>query len=128
MNWRPCEDVDREIRSWMKAEGWEVTVTNWDSERELYAWRHELRGGKSPTLRISRKVLEAYPAFAVLYHLDTLKVAAAIRTRPDVRYVVVQNGSGSAWRSQLLARPARFCRPGDRRLCVEDERDHLTRA
>lgn len=62
-------------------------------DREVYAWRHERRGGPSPTLRISRKVLEDHPAFAVLYHLDTLKVAAAIRARPDARHVVEQNGS-----------------------------------
>lgn len=75
----------------MKARGWEVNrPLEYDSDREVSAWRHEVRGGHSPTLRISRKVLEDYPAFAVLYHLDTLKVAAAIRTRPAARLVVVQ--------------------------------------
>ena len=29
----------------------------------------------------------------MLYHLDSLNVAAAIRARPGARYVVVQNGS-----------------------------------
>ncbi len=94
MTRKPSEDMDREIRRWMKAKGWEVNrPPEYDFDREVYAWRHELRGSPSPTLRISRKVLEAYPAFAVLYHLDTLKVAAAIRARPDARYVVVQNGA-----------------------------------
>lgn len=94
MNWQPSEDKDREIRGWMKDKGWEVNrPLEYDSDREVCAWRHELSGGKSPTLRISRKVLDAYPAFVVLYHLDTLKVADAIRERLDARYVVVQNGS-----------------------------------
>lgn len=49
----------------MKAKGWEVNCQpEYDLEREVYAWRHEVRGGPSPTLRISRKVLEDYPAFA----------------------------------------------------------------
>ena len=32
-----------------------------------------------------------FPAFVVLHHLDELKVARAIRARPDARLVVVQN-------------------------------------
>jgi hypothetical protein len=52
-----------------------------------------VRGGSSRTLRISRRVLEDYPAFIVVHHLDELKVARAIRTRPDARLVVVQDGS-----------------------------------
>jgi hypothetical protein len=77
----------------MKARGWEVTRTNYDSERQVYAWRHDVRGGPSPTLRVSRSVLEQYPAFVVLYHLDQLKVAQAMRARPEARLVVVQNGT-----------------------------------
>jgi hypothetical protein len=77
----------------MKAKGWEVNRTNYDTDREIYAWRHELRGGKSPTLRISRRVLEGYRAFIVLHHLDELKVAQAIRADPTARLVVVQQDS-----------------------------------
>ena len=92
MSWKPSADIDEEVRGWMKAKGWEVTGAEYDFDRKVYAWRHEVRVGKSPTLRISRKVLEDYPAFAVLYHLDTLNVAAAIRARPEAQYVLVQNG------------------------------------
>jgi len=28
----------------MKAEGWEVTTTDYDFDREVYAWRHKARG------------------------------------------------------------------------------------
>ena len=38
MTWKPSDDMDREVRSWMKAKGWEVTRTNYDSERQVYAW------------------------------------------------------------------------------------------
>ena len=76
----------------MKARGWEVSRVNYDSERQVYAWRHDVRGGLSPTLRIARQVLESYPAFAVLYHLDQLRVAQAIRSGPPDRLVVMQNG------------------------------------
>ena len=77
----------------MNARGWEVTRTNYDADRKVYSWRHELPSGKSPTLRISRKVLEDYPAFVVVHHFDELKVARAIRARPEARLVVPQNGS-----------------------------------
>lgn len=43
--------------------------------------------------RISRQVLEDYPAFVVVHHLDELKVAQAMRARPEARLVVVQKGS-----------------------------------
>ncbi len=73
MTWKPSDDRDRDIRRWMKTKGWEVNRRpEYDSERGVYAWCHEIRGSPSPTLRISRKVLEDYPAFAVLYHLDLL--------------------------------------------------------
>jgi len=74
----------------------------YDFDREVYAWRHEVRGGKSPTLRIERKVLEDYPAFAVLHHLDRLRVAAAIRARPDAHFVIVQDGSKVTLEEALL--------------------------
>jgi hypothetical protein len=58
----------------------------------VYALRHDVRG-PSHTLRISRRVLENFPAFAVLYHLDQIKVAQAMRARPKSRLVVMQKGS-----------------------------------
>ena len=63
MNWRPSAYMDEQIREWMKAKGWEVTRTNYDFDREVYAWRYDQRGGNSPTLRIGRQVLEDYPAW-----------------------------------------------------------------
>ena len=92
MTWKPTEDMDGEIRRWMKARGWEVNRRPED-DGQVYAWRHELRGRHSPTLRIARKVLQDFPPFAVAELLDRLNVAAAIRARPEARYVVVQSGS-----------------------------------
>lgn len=77
----------------MKARGWDVSRTNYDPDREVYAWRHDVRGVPSPTLRISRQVLESYPAFAVLYHLDQLKVAQAMRADPEARLLMLQKGT-----------------------------------
>jgi len=94
MSWKPKPDIDESVRQWMKAKGWEVTTTAYDFDREVYAWRHDVRGKKpSPTLRISQQVLEHYPAFAVLYHLDLLRVAQVIKARPAAHLVVVQNGT-----------------------------------
>jgi hypothetical protein len=89
MTWKPTVDMDTEIRRWMKAKGWEVNHRPEHDEGDVYTWRHEFSPRSSYTLRITRQVLDGFPAFAVLYHLDVLKVAAAIRARPDVRYVLV---------------------------------------
>lgn len=66
--------------------------TNYDPDRKLYALRHDVRAAPSPTLRISQQVLENYPAFPVLEHLDRLRVAATVRADPRARLVVLQNG------------------------------------
>jgi hypothetical protein len=60
MTWKPTADMDEKIRDWMKAKGWEVTATDYHFDQEIYAWRHTVRGGKSPTLRITRYVLEHF--------------------------------------------------------------------
>jgi hypothetical protein len=91
MNWKPTEYMDDEIRRWMKSKGWEVSRTHWNHEQQIYAWRHDVRGGKSPTVRIHREVLEQYPPFAVSYHLDQLKLARLILAYPGVRLVVLQH-------------------------------------
>jgi hypothetical protein len=82
--WKPSEEHDKEIRRWMKLKGWGVTRTNYDPDRQVFAWRHDVRGGPSPTLRISRQVIESYPAFALLYHLDELKVVRAMGVTPKL--------------------------------------------
>jgi hypothetical protein len=61
MNWKPADDIDREIQGWMKAKGWTVTGAEYDEE--IYIWRaRSARSGHSPALRISQEVLEEYPA------------------------------------------------------------------
>jgi hypothetical protein len=98
MSWKPSEDHDHEIRHWMKSRAWPVTRTNYDSEREIYAWRHELRGGKSPTLRISRGILEDYPAFIVAYHLNTdEEFVVSLTDHESVQFATV---SGSSLRTK----------------------------
>ena len=93
MNWKPSADIDENVRQWMRAKGWEVNCRpEYDSGREVYAWRHEVTSDNSPTLRVSRGVLERYPARAILELLDRLRVAAALQACPDCVLVVVQNG------------------------------------
>lgn len=75
-------------------EGLGGNAHNYDPNREVYAWRHDVRGSPSPTLRISR---QDYPAFAVLYHLDQLKVAQAIRADPAARLVVLPDRTSPQW-------------------------------
>ena len=77
----------------MKEKGWEVTRTDYDFGSKVYSWRHTAPSGKSLTLRIAGQVLDEYPAFAILYHLDILKVASAIRRNPRAHLVVRQRGT-----------------------------------
>jgi hypothetical protein len=93
MSWKPSDHVDERVRGWMRAKGWEVTATDYHFEQEVYSWRHQQPGGKSPTLRVTRYVLEHNPAFVILYHLDRLNVARAIRAQPGARLIVTQEGS-----------------------------------
>ena len=57
---------------------------------------------KSPTLRISRKMLEDYPALAVRYHLDQLNVAAAIGGSVLDWQLGLARGGGVRYRTQLV--------------------------
>jgi hypothetical protein len=93
MTWKPTRHVDEQVRGWMRAKRGEVTATDYHFDQEIYSWRHQQPGGKSLTLRIARYVLEHHPAFVVLYHLDGLNVARAIRANPEARLVVVQDGT-----------------------------------
>jgi hypothetical protein len=82
MIWNPSADIDEKVRAWMKTKGWEVTSTNYDFDREVYAWRHGQRYGNSPTAPIGRQVLEDYPAFVMLHHLDIPPSASTATTVP----------------------------------------------
>lgn len=69
-----------------------VTGAEYGFEQKIYTWgARSIRSGHSPTIRISQWVLEDYPAFVILEHLDRLNVADAIRRRPDARLVLVQD-------------------------------------
>jgi hypothetical protein len=76
----------------MKAKGWKVNRTQYGSLSRVYAWRCERPHGVCPTVRITREVLETYPGWALIHHLDELRVAAAMRARPEARLVVRQKG------------------------------------
>jgi hypothetical protein len=62
----------------------------YDPRKRVYAWFHQPLRGSPLVLQISREVLEDYPAFAILHHLDNLGVDTAIRTHPGARLVVLQ--------------------------------------
>ena len=75
----------------MKAKGWEVNRTEYDSDRELYVWRHQSQRPER-ALRIIREVLESYSAYAVVEHLQRLGVAHAIRHQSHIRWIVARRG------------------------------------
>jgi hypothetical protein len=74
MTWKPSDHTYEQVRG----------CTDYHFDREIHSWRHQQPGGESPTLRISRYVLQHNAAFVILYHLDRLNVAGAIRSNPEV--------------------------------------------
>ncbi len=74
----------------MKAKDWEVTAAEYDA-KGVYTWLHEPRRGAPLAVRISREVLDDSPAWVVLYHLDHLQVARAIRVRPEAHLVIAHS-------------------------------------
>jgi hypothetical protein len=91
-NWAPSAVMDTKIREWMKAQGYAVNSTRYYSDEEVYAWRHQEQEG-SPTLWITRGVIEQYDPADLVAHLDRLKVASRMRSKPKARFVVVERDS-----------------------------------
>lgn len=91
-DWAPPAAMDAKIRQWMRAHGYTVNSTRYYAEDEVYAWRHEEQEG-SPTLWITRAVIERYEPADLAEHLDRLKVAARMRSKPKARFVVVEQDS-----------------------------------
>ena len=93
MTWNLSAYIDDQVRTWMQERGWPVTRTDYDFGSKVYSWCHTHPSGKSLTLRIAGQVLDEYPAFIVLYSLDILRVAAALRRNPRAHLVVRQRGT-----------------------------------
>jgi hypothetical protein len=91
-NWTPPAAMDAKIREWMKAQGYTVNSTRYYSDEEVYAWRHEEQEG-SPTLWITRAVIEHYDPVDLVAGLDQLNVASRMRSKPKARFVVVERDS-----------------------------------
>jgi hypothetical protein len=87
--WTPPADLDAKVREWMKDRGWPVNSTRYYDE-EVYAWRHELAGGGSPTLWITREAIEDQDSTTLVEELDRLRVADRIRDNPKRRFLVSQ--------------------------------------
>lgn len=92
MNWKPSDDTDYMIRKWMGHRGWDVHRTDYNHEQQFYSWRHELGGERAIVLRITRTVLEDFPAFALWELLDRRHVAAELKARPAAYLVMVKRG------------------------------------
>jgi hypothetical protein len=86
--WKPSSKMDEAVRGWMKEQGLQVASTRYYEDDEVYAWRHDTPGG-SPTLWISRPVLEDYAAADLIAGLQRLGVADRMRSAPKSRFLVV---------------------------------------
>jgi hypothetical protein len=89
--WTPPADLDAKVREWMKDHGWPVNSTRY-YEEGVYAWRHDLAGGGSPTLWITREAIEDQDSTTLMEELDRLGVADRIRGNAKKRFLVSQGG------------------------------------
>ena len=88
--WKPPADFDARIREWMTAQGWTTNATRDYFDEEVYAWRQDTSTGSSPTLWITRSVIEKHEATHVTRELDRLDVADRMRSNPKARFLVTQ--------------------------------------
>ena len=87
----------------MQNNSWPVTSTNYDFNREVYAWRYEGPPGGTYTLRITQAVLEDQPPPTLIGYLDELKVALILAREPE-KYVLVHR-SGASVGVKVLDQP-----------------------
>ncbi len=99
--WKPPADFDASVRAWMTGHGWTANSTRDYFDEEVYAWRHDVSSGSSPTVWIARAVIEAHPATHVVEHLERLGVADRMRSNPKARFVVTQEAG------QIVVKPWR---------------------
>ncbi len=86
--WHPPAEFDVKVREWMAAQGWKANSTRDYFDEGVYAWRHDTSSGSSPTLWISRSLIEDRQASEVVEHLDRLGVAERMRSNPKARFLV----------------------------------------
>lgn len=87
----------------MAKHGWNVTMTHYDFDREVYAWRHE-QSGIHYTLRIAQAVLEDTPAHVLGAGLDSLNVADLMKKVPRA-YTLVRRAAAGVVVEQLPGPP-----------------------
>jgi hypothetical protein len=88
--WKLPADFDAKIREWMAAQGWKANSTRDYLDEEVYAWRQDTSTGSSPTLWIARGVIDKYEVGQVTEQLDSMGVAARMRTNPRARFLVTE--------------------------------------
>ena len=98
-------DHDGAVTTWFQQHGWPVTATNYDFDREIYAWRSESQTAPR-TLSITRRILEDTPAPELGSVLDSLRVADALNAKPKA-YTLVMQEQGHAIVRQLDKPPTR---------------------
>jgi|SRR3954464_10857610 hypothetical protein len=100
-DWKPPADFDARIREWMAGQGWTANSTRDYADEEVYAWRQDTSSGSSPTLWITRAVVERHPVAEVVEQLNRLGVADRMRSNPKARFLVTEEAGEvvvNAWR------------------------------
>jgi hypothetical protein len=92
VTWKPVAETDTEVRHWMSRRAGKSR-----GRVRFRAANLHLEGAIAVERSLAdpqhlRQVLTDIPAFAILEHLDRLKVADAIRRRPGASYVLLQDG------------------------------------
>ena len=88
--WKLPAGFDAKIREWTASHGWTANSTRDYLDEEVYAWRQDTGSGSSPTLWITRSVIDQYQASTVVEQLDQLGVAERMHSNPKARFIVVE--------------------------------------
>lgn len=94
---------DASVSRWLLANNWPVTARHFDPDREVFAWRHD-GGDQTRTVRVTKSVMEDYPANKVLALFDATRLSEVLVAHPK-KYVVLRERPGGAIGFDVLDGP-----------------------
>jgi hypothetical protein len=94
---------DALVSGWFLTNNWPVTMRHFDPDREVLAWRHD-GIDQIRTVRVTKSVLEDYPADKVLALFVATRLNEVLVAHPK-KYVVLRERAGGAIGFDVLDGP-----------------------
>jgi hypothetical protein len=94
---------DALVSRWFLNNNWPVTLRHFDPDREVLAWRHD-GGDQIRTVRVTKSVIEDYPADKVLALFNATRLSEVLVAHPT-KYVVLRELSGGSIGFEVLDSP-----------------------